>query len=182
MGYYVIKSSCLNHGNPQNLIMDGDAIPLPADFGEVGDSLETWGAWHWVGWLEHTLQLMHEYLKEDNMHGGVAPNRMRLFHDVILLYVEREAMFYFPSNSANYNRVLENWNTYFWIRCRETYGFHELSTDSIHCADGMIRSIRREDRAVPGTPNVNMASTATLVPESPTSISFSTYAGESTQE
>jgi len=187
MGYYVIKASCLNHGNLQNMIMDGDAIPLPAEFGEVVDSLETWGAFHWVGWLEHSLHLMHEYLKEDNMYGGVAPNKMRLFHDIILLHVQRELLFYWLSGTAQHNRVMENWNTYFWIRCRETYSFHELAVDSISSMEGMIRQISREERdgrasQIPSTPtNANMSpsSHAAVVAVSPSSMS---YAGESTEE
>jgi len=183
-GHHVIKASCLNHGNPQNMIMDGDGIPLPVDFGEVIDLLETWGAWHWTGWLEHALQVMHEHLREDNMHGGVAPNKMRLFYDIILVCVQRETMFCSISNSASYNRVLENWNTYFWVRCREINSFHDIACDSIECITGMIRSIRRENRAEnPSTPSGNMTlltSHATVVPESP--VSSATHAGESTQE
>jgi len=187
VGCHVLKSSCLNHGNLQNLIMDGDAVPLPADFCEVVDSLETWGACHWTGWMTRALHLMHEHLKDDdNMHGGIAPNKMKLFHDCILLRAERETMFCFLLNSANFTRVLDSWNTHFWARCRETHSFHELATDSIHCVDEMLRSIRREQRAqTPSAPtNANMETLgrAAVVPESPISVSVSTHAGESTQE
>ena len=55
-GYYVIKSSCLSHDNLQNLIITGDGIPLPAEFGEVVDGLETWGAFTGlVGWKSHLI-------------------------------------------------------------------------------------------------------------------------------
>ena len=50
-GYCTIKTSCLSHDNVQNLIMAGDTLPLPAVFGEVVDSLETWGANCWTCWL-----------------------------------------------------------------------------------------------------------------------------------
>ena len=178
LGHYVIKSSCLNHGNLQNLTMDGDAVPLPAEFCEVVDSLETWGAFHWVGWLEFSLHVMHECLKEDNMCGGNPPNEMRLFHDIILLHVQREPLFCFPSNSADYNRVLENWNTCFWVRCRETYSFHTLAMDSINCVEEMIRSIRSNRTPTPAASVA--ANDATLIPESP--VSMLTYGGESTHE
>jgi len=50
-GYYVIKSSCLSHDNVQNIIIAGDGIPLPAEFAEVVDGLETWGVFTGlVGW------------------------------------------------------------------------------------------------------------------------------------
>jgi len=84
LGHYVIRASCLNHDNLQNLIMDGDGVPLPADFAEVVDSLETWGVTKHSCWLQKSLLVMHKYLKEDNMCGGAAPKKMRLFHDCIL--------------------------------------------------------------------------------------------------
>ena len=176
MGYYVIRSSCLNKENLQNLIMDGDGIPLPADFAEVVDSLETWGVSKQSCWLCKALRVMHEYLKEDNMYGGVAPTKMRLFHDCILIAVQRKAQINFGSNSANYNRVLENWNTYFWVRCREEHSFFYLAYDSLHCADEMIDSIQesiRTDATQHNTVTVN------VIPESPTSRSAP---GENTHE
>jgi len=51
----------------QKLIMDGDGVPLPADFAEVVDSLETWGVTKHSCWLQKSLMVMHEYLKEDNI-------------------------------------------------------------------------------------------------------------------
>jgi len=126
-GYCVIKSSCLSHENAQNLIMAGDALPLPAVFGEVVGSLETWGANHWTCWLQKSLKLMHEHLKEDNMCGGVAPCKMRVFHDCIILCVERKAEQNFSRNSANCNLVLSTWNTCYWVCCWEVSTFWELA-------------------------------------------------------
>jgi len=89
LGYYVIRASCLNHENIQNLIIDGDGIPLPADFAEVVDSLGTWGVTKHICWPHKSLMVIHEHLKEDNMHGGVVPKKMRLSHDCILQGIQR---------------------------------------------------------------------------------------------
>lgn len=180
-GYYVIKAGCLNRENLQNLILDGDGIPLPADFGEVVDTIETWGANHWSCWLQKTLHLMHEYLREDNMYGGAAPSKMRLFHDCILLCVQRKTEHNFLRNSAEYDMVLNNWNTYFWVRCRETYSFHDLTFGSLTCVAEMIKSIHSRN-SIPTWPTVRVARfpSAHVVPESP--VSTSSSAEESTQE
>jgi len=45
-GCHVIKSGCLSHDKVQNLIISGDSIPMPVEFGEVVDGLETWGGIH----------------------------------------------------------------------------------------------------------------------------------------
>jgi len=167
-GYYVIKSSCLSHENAQNLIMSGDALPLPAVFGEVVDSLETWGGQCWTCWLQKSLKLMHEYLKEDNMHGGVAPCKMRVFHDCILLCVEREAGSYFMRNTANYNLILSTWNTYYWVKCWEEPFFWELAYSSMHFVRDQHASMvtnRVQDSPTP------TATAAHVVPESPASSS-----------
>jgi len=171
-GYYAIKASCLSHDNVQALIVAGDALPLPAVFGEVVDVLETWGGSHWSCWLQKSLKLMHEYLREDNMYGGVAPCKMRVFHDCILLCVQWKTEGHFVRNSANYNLVLRNWNTYYWVRCWEVSTFWNLAYDSMKCALNMALSVERTYR--PTTPAVV---TANVVPESPVSM-----AGESTQE
>lgn len=126
-GYYVIKCSCLSHQNVQTLIMDGDGLPLPAVFSEVVDSLECWGVTVWSNWLQKSLKLMHEHLKQDNMYGGVAPCKMRVFHDCILLAVHKKAELQFVRASAENIMVLENWNTYFWVRCWEEYDFFYLA-------------------------------------------------------
>jgi len=178
-GYYVIKSSCLSHDNVQNLIMAGDTLPLPAVFSEVVDSLETWGANYWTCWLQKSLKMMHEYLKEDNMYGGVAPCKMRVFHDCIFLCVERKAECDFVRNSANYNLVLRNWNTYYWVRCWEVSAFWELAYDSMRFVANQVEAIDR-DAAAATTPAFV---TAHVVPESPSSsTAFATYAGEGTAE
>ena len=77
-GCCVIKASCLNNENIQSLMMDGDAIPLPADFCEVVDTLDTWGVNKYTLWLQKALFVMHEYVVEDNMYANVAPNKMKL--------------------------------------------------------------------------------------------------------
>jgi len=178
-GYCVIKSSCLSHDNVQNLIMAGDTLPLPAVFSEVVDSLETWGANYWTCWLQKSLKMMHEYLKEDNMYGGVAPCKMRVFHDCIFLCVERKAECDFVRNSANYNLVLRNWNTCYWVRCWEVSAFWELAYDSMRFVANQVEAIDR-DAAAATTPAFV---TAHVVPESPSSsTAFATYAGEGTAE
>jgi hypothetical protein len=185
IGYYVIKASCLNWENLQNLIMDGDGIPLPADFAEVVDALETWGGTEYSCWLQKVLRLMHEYFREDNMYGGVPPTKMRLFHDCILIGVQRKAELNFIRNTADYNMVLENWNTYFWVRSREEYAFFILAFDSINCAEEMIESIHaRNHVAMYGNPAQNTTVSApNVIPESPASRSApSTRAGENTYE
>ena len=126
IGYYVIKSSCLNRENIQKLIMDGDGIPLPTDFAEVIDSLETWGCSKYYLWLQKSLFLMHGYLIEDNVHGGVPPKKMRLFHDCILPIVEWLAKKRFVRGSADFNTVVNNWATCHWVRCNETFSFQTL--------------------------------------------------------
>jgi len=170
-GHCVIKSSCLSHENAQNLIMAGDALPLPAAFGEVVDSLETWGATHWSCWLQKSLRLMHEHLKEDNMHGGVAPCKMRVFHDCIVLCAERKAEHNFIRNSANCDLVLSTWNTYFWVTCWEASTFFDLAHDSMKFVANQVESIQ--------TPTHSATLAVHVVPESPMSW---TFAGESTQE
>ena len=173
-GYYVIKSSCLTHENLQSLIMSADALPLPAVFGEAVDALETWGGRHWTCWLQKSLKLFHEHLKEDNMCGGVAPCKMRVFHDCIFLCVEREARSCFMRNTANCNHLLTSWNTYHWVKCWEQPFFWELAYSSMQFVQDQCDSMVRNE---PSTPVV---STAHIVPESPTSTM--TFAGESTQE
>jgi len=172
-GCYVIKSSCLTHENVQNLIMSGDALPLPAMFGEVVDSLETWGGQHWTCWLQKCLKLFYEYLREDNIYGGVAPCKMRVFHDCILLCVEKEAATCFMRNTANYNWLLTTWNTYYWVKCWEEPFFWELAYSSMRFLQGLVPSI--------ATTPVAPAAIAPphVVPESPVS---RTFAGESTRE
>jgi len=61
---------------------------------------------------------------------------------------QRKAEMEFGRNSADYNKVLENWNTYFWVRCREGYSFFYLAYDSLHCAEEMIESIHTETEPV----------------------------------
>jgi len=172
-GYCVIKTSCLSHHNVQNIIITGDGIPLPVEFAEVVDGLETWGGIHWTCWLERSLKLMHEYIREDNMYGGVGPTKMRLFHDCILLAVQWKAGYRFCANSPEHNLALSNWNAYFWVRCRETYSFHELACDSMNCVAEMIQSIDRDGPVTQAFQSAELArlTTAHVVPESPTSIS-----------
>jgi len=62
-------------------------------------------------------------MREDNMHGGVGPTKMRLFHDCILLAVQWKAGYRFYTNSPEHNLALSNWNAYFWVRCCETHSF-----------------------------------------------------------
>jgi len=143
-GYHAIKTSCLSHGNVQQLIMAHDGIPLPAEFCEAVDGLETCGGVHWTCWLEKSLKLMYECMREDNVCGGVGSTKMRLFHDCILLGVQWKAGCKCYTNSAECNLVLSNWNTYFWVRCRETYSFHELCCGSMNNVAGMIESIERD--------------------------------------
>ena len=121
---------------------------------------------------------MHEYLKEDNMYGGVAPCKMRVFHDCIILCVERKAEHNFIRNSANYNLVLSTWNTYYWVRCWEVSTFWELAYDSMRFVANQVEAIDR-DGATATTPAFV---TAHVVPESPISVTMETYAGESSQE
>ena len=142
-GHHVIKFSWLSHDNAQNLIISGDALSLPAVFGEVVDSLEKWGATHWSCWLQKSLRLIHEYLKEDNVSGGVAPCKMRVFHDCIILCVERKAEHNFIRNSANYNLVLSTWKTYFWVRCWEVSTFFDLAHDSMQFVANQVESMDR---------------------------------------
>jgi len=179
-GHYVIKSSCLSHDNVQQLIMSGDGIPLPVEFGEVVDALETWGAIHWSCWLQKSLHLMYEYMREDNMYGGIGPTKMKLFHDCILLGAQWKAGYRFHANSPEHNLVLSNWNTYFWVRCRETYSFHQLACDSMNCVAEMIQSIDRDGPVTMAFQSIELArlSSVHYVPESPTSI----CTGENTQE
>jgi len=170
-GYYAIKTSCLSHDNVQNLIMTHDGIPLPAEFGEVVEGIETWGAIHWTCWLEKSLQLMYECIREDNMYGGIGPTKMRLFHDCILLAVQWKAGYRFYSNSPEHNLVLTNWNTYFWVRCREVSSFHDLANDSMNCVAEMIQSIDRDGPVSQAFNSVelNELTTVHVVPESPIS-------------
>jgi len=172
-GYYAIKSCCLKHDNLQNLITSYDGIPLPAEFGEVIDYLEKWGAFHWSIWMEKSLQLMYEYMREDNMYGGVGPTKMRLFHDCLLLVVQWNAGLSHHSNSAEYNLVLTNWNTYYWVRCLEVDSFHKLAVDSINHVRGMLECIEREGPVTQAFQSVQLSRLTSrrvhVVPESPTS-------------
>jgi len=181
-GHCVIKSSCLSHDNLQNLIISGDGTPLPAEFAEVVDGLETWGGIHWTCWLEKSLKLMHEHMREDDMCGGVGPTKMRLFHDCILLAVQWKAGCRFYTNSPEHNLVLSNWNACFWVRCRETHSFHELACDSMNCVAEMIRSIDRDGPVTMAFQSIEVArlSSVHCVPESPRSTAAPT--GECTQE
>ena len=179
LGHYVIRTSCLNNENMQKLIMDGDGIPVPADFAEVVDSLETWGATKHSCWLQKSLMVMHEHLKQDNMCGGVAPKKMRLFHDCILQGVQRKAEMEFGRNSADFNKVLDNWNTCFWVRCMEEHAFFYLAYDSLHCAEEMIESIHAANVVVSNDNSAQFNTLPDVVPESPVSRSA---AGENTHE
>jgi len=181
-GCYVIKTSCLSHDNVQNIIISGDGIPLPVEFGAVVDGLETWGGIHWTCWLEKSLKLMHEHMREDNMCGGIGPTKMRLFHDCILLAVQWKAGHRFYTNSPEHNLALSNWNTCFWVRCRETHSFHELACDSMNCVAEMIRSIDRDGPVTMAFQSIEVArlSSVHCVPESPRSTAAPT--GECTQE
>jgi len=167
-GCHVIKSSCLSHENVQNLIIAGDTLPLPAVLGEVVDSLETWGANCWTCWLQKSLKLMHEHLKEDNMHGGVAPCKMRVFHDCIFLHAEREARNCFMRNTANCNHLLTTWNACHWVKCWEQPFFWDLAYGSMHFVQGVHASTVR---AVAGDPDSQTPATAEThaAPQSPTS-------------
>jgi len=161
----------LSHDNVQNIIIAGDGIPLPVEFAEVVDGLETWGGIHWTCWLEKSLKLMYEYMREDNMYGGVGPTKMRLFHDCILLGVQWKAGYRFHTNSPEHNLVLSNWNTYFWVRCRETYSFNQLACDSMNCVTEMIQSIDRDGPVTQAFQSVELSrlTRVHVVPESPTS-------------
>jgi len=163
-GYYVIKSSCLNHDNLQMLIMDGDGVPLPPDFCEVVDTLETWGATRYSLWLQKALFVMHGHVAEDNMYGNIAPNKLKLFYDCILPMVGYRAGQHFGRNGTRYNRVLTSWITYFWVRCRETCAFRDLATNSWWFVDGLVETINAE-RARALTADVSVD----VVPQSPTS-------------
>jgi len=162
-GYYVIKSSCLSHENVQNLIMSGDALPLASMFGEVVDALETLGAQCWTCWLQKSLKLFHECLKEDNMHSGVASYKMQVFHDSTFLCVENEANCYFMRNSANCNLVFTNWNTYHWVKCWEQPFFWDLACHSMTFVENLSQSYQRVSSPSTTTAIV----TAHVVPESP---------------
>ena len=171
-GYCAIKSSCLSHDNLQNLIMSYDRIPLPAVFGEAVDCMEKWGAFHWSVWMEKSLKLMHEHIREDNMHRGVGPTRMRLFHDCILLFVQWDAGLSHHSNSAEHYLVLTNWNTCHWVRCCEVDSFHQLAADSVHHVRLMMESIERDGPATTAFQSdelQRLTRRVNVVPESPAS-------------
>jgi len=170
-GCYVIKSSCLSHDNVQNVVIAGDGIHLPVEFAEVVDGLETWGGIHWTCWLEKSLKLMYECMREDNMHGGIAPTKMRLFHDCILLAVQWKAGHKFCTNSPEHNLVLSNWNTCFSVRCRETCSFHQLARDSMDCVAEMIQSVDGDGPVTQAFQSVDLArlSSVHCVPDSPAS-------------
>jgi len=125
---------------------------------------------------------MYEYMRENNMYGGIGPTKMRLFHDCILLGVQWKAGWRYQTNSPEHNLVLSNWNTYFWVRCRETYSFHDLAYDSMNCVSEMIQSIERDGPVTQAFQSTELATftTAHVVPES--HVSISTSAGESTHE
>ena len=169
-GYHAVKTSCLSNENVQQLIMAHDGIPLPADFCEVVDGLETWGGIHWTCWLEKSLHLMYEYMREDNMYGGVGPTKMRSFHDCILLGVQWKAGWRYLTNTPEHNLALTNWNTCFWIRCCETYSFHQLCLDSMDCVAGMIESIERDGVFQSQSMELTRLTSVHCVPESPMSI------------
>ena len=170
-GCYVIKSSCLSHDNVQNVVIAGDGIHLPVEFAEVVDGLETWGGIHWTCWLEKSLKLMYECMREGNMHGGIAPTKMRLFHDCILLAVQWKAGYKFYTNSPEHNLVLSNWNTCFSVRCRETCSFHQLARDSMDCVAEMIQSVDGDGPVTQAFQSVDLArlSSVHCVPDSPAS-------------
>jgi len=84
----------------------------------------------------------------------------------------------FGKSSVDYNKVLENWNTYFCVRCREEYSFFYLAHDSLHCAEEMIESIHASNHATIYNGSAQKK-TPHIVPESPTSTSA---ARESTHE
>ena len=116
------------------------------------------------------------------MCGGVGPAKMRLFHDCVLLAVQWKAGCRFCTNSPEHNLVLSNWNTCFWVRCRETHSFHELACDSMNCVAEMIRSIDRDGPVTMAFQSIEVArlSSVHCVPESPRSTAAPT--GECTQE
>ena len=172
-GYCVIKTCCLSHDNIQNLIISGDGIPLPAEFAEVVDGLETWEGIHWTCWLEKSLKFTYGHMREDNMCEGVGLTKMRLFHDCILLPVQGCKL---CTNSPEYNLVLSNWNTYFWVRCCETYSFHDLAYDSMNCVREMVASVDRDGPVTAAFQSTEVARLTSVhyIPESPMSAPPST--------
>jgi len=160
MGYYVIKASCLNRSNLMTLIMDGDAMPLPPDFADVVDTLETWGAGKYPRWLQQSLFFMHGFIE-----AGVAPNKMKLFHDSILPMVGWRAAQQFGRHSASFTRVLTLFETYFWVRCLECHTFRVLAINSWWFVDSIIDTITREST----TTQTNVVRATDVVPESPVS-------------
>jgi len=168
-GHCVVESSCLSHENVQNLIIAGDGTPLPAEFVEVADALETWGGTHWTCWPQKSLKLMHAHMGEDNMCGGVGPAKMRLFHDCILSAAQWKAGHRFCTNSPEHNLVPSSWNTHFWVGCRETHEFHDLAHDSMNCVSEMSQSLDRDGPANVAFQSMELArlTSVHLTPESP---------------
>ena len=78
------------------------------------------------------------------MHGGVAPCKMREFHDYIFPCTERKAEYNFIRNSGNCSLVLRNWNTCYWVRCWEDKStFWDLACDSMNFVVNQVASIDR---------------------------------------
>jgi len=162
MGYFVIKSSCLNRSNMMTLIMDGDATPLPPDFSDVVDTLETWGTGKYPRWLQQALFFMHNFICNES-----PPNRTQLFHDCILPVVGWRAAQQFGRHSARFNRVLTLFETYFWVRCLECNLFQTLAINCWWCVDGILDVITREATSTAQVQTHGVR--ADVVPESPTS-------------
>jgi len=85
--------------------------------------------------------------------------------------VERKAECDFIRNTANYNLVPRNWNTYYWVRCWEVSTFWELAHDSMKFVAGQVEAIDRVD--IPATPSIGTKSarlsSVHYLPESPSS-------------
>jgi len=78
------------------------------------------------------------------MCGGVGPTKMTPFHDCTLLAVQWKAGYRFYTNSPEHNLMLSDWDTNFWVRCWETYSFHELAHYNMNCVGDMVESIHRD--------------------------------------
>ena len=163
-GFYVLKSSCLPWNIMQEIIITKSGFPLPPEFSEVVDCMETWG-WNYSSlWVQDVLHLMYQFVHPQGCFFGCPKTKESMYEDFIFLYVKEKLQINFGNSRIN-NYIIMQWHTYYHQKVMETVDYFELAVGSIAFLDACIDVARTQNSFF------SVRSAMNVVPDSPVSSS-----------
>ena len=133
--FFVIPSSSLPKATVQALIIEKAVMPLPLDFSEVVDYMETWGRDLSFRWEQEVLNLMaNRYLRK-----GRNPGRKQLYLDCITILVKQKVYSITYLLDEVRTLLMEGFTNYFHtMYAFDTYDYSSLTIRSTEWVDQVV--------------------------------------------